>query len=137
MRLQDLPHVMTWDADARVKLPEAPQTTSSNLYNTLVCNTLFSSHSIFSLSLDMDSLVAQYSQPAFERETYSEDEQLELYQPTPSLSLKFAMPPVAQVSVDFIFAELARALEIHGSDGFAGRTLTKTSCTRTKEEQCG
>lgn len=44
----------------------------------------------------MDSLVAQYSKPMFEKEN-SEDEQLELYQATPSLSLKFAMPPVAHV----------------------------------------
>jgi 20S proteasome subunit beta 5 len=46
----------------------------------------------------MDSLVSRYSRPAFENEGYSEDEQLELSDPNPSLSLKFAMPPVAQVS---------------------------------------
>ncbi|TVY90032.1 Proteasome subunit beta type-5 [Lachnellula willkommii] len=47
----------------------------------------------------MDTLVAQYSRPMFEKENYSEDDQLELYQAAPSLSLKFAMPPVAQVSI--------------------------------------
>jgi len=34
----------------------------------------------------------------FEKESYSEDDQMELYQGTPSLSLRFAMPPVAQPS---------------------------------------
>jgi hypothetical protein len=33
----------------------------------------------------------------FEKENYSQDDQMELYQPAPSLSLKFAMPPIAQV----------------------------------------
>ena len=45
----------------------------------------------------MDTLVAQYSKPMFEKENYSQDDQMELYQPAPSLSLRFAMPPVAQV----------------------------------------
>ena len=45
----------------------------------------------------MDTLVAQYSKPMFEKENYSQDDQMELYQQAPSLSLKFAMPPVAQV----------------------------------------
>ena len=46
----------------------------------------------------MDSLVAQYSQPAYSEEGQSQEEQLELYQATPELSLKFALPPVAQSS---------------------------------------
>lgn len=41
--------------------------------------------------------MAQYSRPAFEQEAYSEDEQLELYDSAPQLSLKFALPPIAQV----------------------------------------
>jgi 20S proteasome subunit beta 5 len=45
----------------------------------------------------MDSLVAQYSRPADADEGPSEQEQLELYSGTPELSLKFALPPVAQV----------------------------------------
>lgn len=45
----------------------------------------------------MDSLVAQYSRPAFAEEGQTEEEQLELYGSTPGLSLKFALPPVAQV----------------------------------------
>ena len=46
----------------------------------------------------MDALVAQYSRPAFANEGYSEEEQQELSQATPPLSLKFALPPVARVS---------------------------------------
>jgi hypothetical protein len=57
-------------------------------------------------SFKMDTLVAQYSQPKFEKENYSEDDQMELYQPTPSLSLKFAMPPVAQVRTSHLFSHL-------------------------------
>lgn len=49
----------------------------------------------------MDTLVAKYSRPAaFQNETYA-DQQEDLHDDmTPSLSLKFAMPPVAQVSHD-------------------------------------
>jgi hypothetical protein len=35
----------------------------------------------------------------FEKENYSEEEQMDLYQGAPSLSLRFAMPPIAQVRV--------------------------------------
>lgn len=41
--------------------------------------------------------MAQYSRPAFAEEGQSQQEQQELCQPTPELSLKFALPPVAQV----------------------------------------
>ena len=46
----------------------------------------------------MNALVAHYSRPAFQNEGYSWDEQHELSQATPSLSLKFALPPLANVS---------------------------------------
>ena len=46
----------------------------------------------------MDALVAQYSRPAFENEGYSLEEQQELSEATPPLSLKFALPPIASVS---------------------------------------
>ena len=46
----------------------------------------------------MDALVARYSRPAFPRESYSYEEQQGLVQTAPSLSLKFALPPVANVS---------------------------------------
>jgi hypothetical protein len=45
----------------------------------------------------MDTLVATYSKPMFEKENYSQDDQVDFYNPAPSLSLKFAMPPIAQV----------------------------------------
>jgi hypothetical protein len=47
----------------------------------------------------MDSLVAQYSRPADAEEGPSVEEQLELYSGAPELSLKFALPPVAQVRI--------------------------------------
>ena len=46
----------------------------------------------------MDALVSQYTTSRFEDEGYGSDEQYELSQPTPSLSLKFAMPPLSNVS---------------------------------------
>jgi hypothetical protein len=47
--------------------------------------------------------VAQYSRPAFAEEGQTEEEQLELYGSTPGLSLKFALPPVAQVGFTLDF----------------------------------
>lgn len=52
----------------------------------------------------MDTLVAQYSRPAFENEGYSEQEQYELSQTLPPLSLNFAMPPIANVGFTFFNA---------------------------------
>ena len=46
----------------------------------------------------MDALVAQYARPAFENEGYSYEEQRELSQTVPSLSLNFALPPLPNVS---------------------------------------
>ena len=44
----------------------------------------------------MDSLVAQYSRPATETEIFQDDEIAQLeHDLAPSLSLKFAMPPIA------------------------------------------
>ena len=46
----------------------------------------------------MDSLVAQYSRPAFKDEGYEEQEQLDLVDVMPTATnLKFSLPPVAQV----------------------------------------
>lgn len=45
----------------------------------------------------MDSLVAQYSRPIDTEEGQTEEQQFELYSGAPELSLKFALPPVAQV----------------------------------------
>lgn len=48
----------------------------------------------------MDGLVAQYSRPAFKDEGYQEQDQLELVDAMPTaIDLKFALPPVAQVSL--------------------------------------
>lgn len=47
----------------------------------------------------MDLLVAQYSRPAFQDEGYSSQEQQELLETVPPLSLRFAMPPVAKVNL--------------------------------------
>ena len=46
----------------------------------------------------MDTLVARYGRPTFEDEGYSQPEQQELSQITPSLSLNFTLPPLANVS---------------------------------------
>ncbi|TKA45388.1 Proteasome subunit beta type-5, partial [Cryomyces minteri] len=46
----------------------------------------------------MDTLVAQYSRPAFQNEGYTEEEQQDISQITPPLSLKFALPPISQPS---------------------------------------
>jgi hypothetical protein len=59
----------------------------------------------------MDTLVAQYSKPMFEKESYSQDDQMELYQAAPSLSLRFAMPPVAQVCLSPSLSLLPGALQ--------------------------
>ena len=46
----------------------------------------------------MDALVAQYSKPAYSAESQAEEqEELDFTQDMPALSLKFAVPPVAQV----------------------------------------
>jgi len=42
----------------------------------------------------MDTLVAQYTQPAYSHEGYTQDESEEYADSLPPLSLKFALPPV-------------------------------------------
>lgn len=50
----------------------------------------------------MDTLVARYSRPAYqENEVLSEQEQQDFTDTVPSI--KFAMPPVAQVSILDVF----------------------------------
>lgn len=54
----------------------------------------------------MDALVARYSRPAYQQnELFSEEEQQDLCETQPPLSLKFAMPPVAHVRLS-LFAFL-------------------------------
>ncbi|KYK58290.1 proteasome component PRE2 precursor [Drechmeria coniospora] len=50
----------------------------------------------------MDTLVARYGRPAYEQNEPFEDETQELMNPMSSLLGKFAMPPVAQESMDFV-----------------------------------
>lgn len=47
----------------------------------------------------MDKLVAQYSRPPHQHEFYSEQEQQDLTESLPPLSLKFSLPPVDNVSI--------------------------------------
>ena len=50
----------------------------------------------------MDSLVAQYSRPSHaEQASADQQEDLDFTQEMPALSLKFAVPPVAQVYFTF------------------------------------
>ena len=51
----------------------------------------------------MDKIVAQYSRPSHQNEFYSEQEQQDLTETLPPLSLKFALPPVANVSCSNIY----------------------------------
>lgn len=51
----------------------------------------------------MDTLVARYSRPAYEQDESIEQDAQELVSPMENLSIKFAMPPVAQVSHDACF----------------------------------
>jgi len=53
----------------------------------------------------MDTLVARYSRPAYhDNEVFTEQDEQDLCDAAPSLSLKFAMPPVAHVSLQFVVA---------------------------------
>jgi hypothetical protein len=73
-------------------------------------NVPFFLHNTLSQHFTMDTLVAQYSKPMFEKENYNQDDQVDLYNPSPSLSLRFAMPPIAQVSYLPSFTTLPSAL---------------------------
>ena len=61
-----------------------------HIFSTLFIDTLPSSS-------NMDTLVARYTRPSYENEGYSEQDYQELSESIPSLSLKFALPPIAQV----------------------------------------
>ena len=54
----------------------------------------------------MDSIVAQYTRSAEQREGYSNEEQSELSEVSPPLSLKFALPPVENVCFGYSSAWL-------------------------------
>jgi hypothetical protein len=95
-------------ADARRSLPGAPSTptTSPPHFHPHYLSFLHNTHS---QPFKMDTLVATYSKPMFEKENYSQDDQVDFYNPAPSLSLKFAMPPIAQVSCAPSSMPLSRA----------------------------
>jgi 20S proteasome subunit beta 5 len=46
----------------------------------------------------MDTLVARYTRSPFENEGFSSEEQQDYTDALPTLSLKFALPPIARVS---------------------------------------
>jgi hypothetical protein len=45
----------------------------------------------------MDTLVARYTSSPFDRAAFSDDDQQDFTQSIPSLSLRFALPPVPRV----------------------------------------
>ena len=48
----------------------------------------------------MDTLIAQYTEPAYDSEIYDgEDAQLTRVSGPPTANLKFALPPIAQVRI--------------------------------------
>lgn len=55
----------------------------------------------------MDTLVAKYSGSAYRDELYSEEQQRDLTECLPPISLKFDLPPVAKVSGDTDRLEMA------------------------------
>lgn len=60
--------------------------------------TLLSAAVVHSVPPVMDTIVAQYTRSPFENEFYSEEEQRNLTESLPPLSLKFDLPPVGNVS---------------------------------------
>jgi hypothetical protein len=89
----------------------------------------------------MDTLVARYTRPAFERTGWLEEQQ-ELAQNTPPLSLRFALPPIANVSIfraclsllgRFLFAWNVQGISPWGS---AVKALPlKAGITRADQEE--
>jgi hypothetical protein len=67
----------------------------------------------------MDKLVAQYSRSPHQNEFYSEQEQHDLTESLPPLSLKFSLPPVDNVSYVPIMVQCG----IGASDGVAAMLL--------------
>lgn len=90
--------VYIWYGHERIISPS-----SSSSKRRLIALNTFSCHSLRPLfpfyTSVMDLLVAQYSRPAFQEEGYSSQEQQELSETVPPLSLRFAMPPVAKVNL--------------------------------------
>jgi hypothetical protein len=49
----------------------------------------------------MDTLVARYTSSPFDREAFSDEDQQDFTQSIPSLSLRFALPPVPRVCYNY------------------------------------
>jgi len=77
-------------------LPLAPPTPRLPRHKSIRDPRLYLTLTQSQTSSTMDSLVAQYSRPPHMEESPADQDVQELYQPTPELSLKFALPPVAQ-----------------------------------------
>jgi len=95
----------------------------------------------------MDTLVARYSRPMFSNEGYAKEQQEELegVQEVPALSLKFAMPPVAQVCLYISSSSLPpfspspahadHTSPPHGSAPQQTTTPTPTAPSRSRTER--
>ncbi len=65
---------------------------------SFICNHFLSLSLVFFFLATMDALVAKYSRPAFQQnESFAEQDEQDVCDSVPSLSLRFAMPPVAHV----------------------------------------
>lgn len=80
--------------------------------------------------IKMDTLVAQYSRPAYQEEGYSQEEQLELVDVAPPMDLKFALPPTAQVSIS-----IATFQDSHPSDTSTGIIMAPRNDRRPQQPQ--
>jgi hypothetical protein len=98
---QQLDATKSWHGGQQLGAITTPTTSTSPAHASHP--TTSSLHTRTHILANMDSLVAQYSRPAFAEEGQTEEEQLELYGSTPGLSLKFALPPVAQVGFTLDF----------------------------------
>ncbi|CRG90733.1 20S proteasome subunit beta 5 [Talaromyces islandicus] len=71
---------------------------SFGLEFSLVLNSYLPAVTVRGIAVDMDTLVAKYSGSAFRDELYSEEQQRDLTECLPPISLKFDLPPVAKPS---------------------------------------
>lgn len=88
----------------------------------------------------MDKIVAQYSRPSYQN-VYSEQDQQDLTESLPPLSLKFALPPVANVSysnTDKVIHRLEASCHEHGETGQASggpQTPSSQRCGEPSSQQ--
>lgn len=82
----------------------------------------------------MDKLVAQYSRPQHQNEFYSEQEQQDLTESVPPLSLKFALPPVDNVSLITLSIKALELGQIPGTGDCLARSFVQAEPV---SQQCG